>query len=455
MVFCKKTGVILCVMLPLIYGGFVFGAVSPEEANKLGTTLTLFGAEKAGNKEGTIPEYTGGLTKAPPNYKPGSGIRPDPFAEEKPLFSIDARNMDQYADKLTEGSKAMLKKYSTFRIDVYKTHRTVAYPKYVIDNTMKNALNAKTTNGGLSVTGAHAGIPFPVPKDGHEVMWNHLTRYEGRTQEFRTSAVNVDSTGRPAIAGAGICWQDYPYYDNTIKSAELYYQIRCDYNNPARMAGEILELQDPLNISEKGRRAWQYLPGLRRVKLAPELAFDTPNPNGGGVVTFDDLFIFCGSMERYNWKLLGKKEIYVPYNVYKIHLSKMDELFRPKHVNPDIIRWELHRVWVVEATLKPGKRHIYPKRRFYVDEDSWAALATESYDGRGNIYKVGTSTQSPSYDIPAPLALTQIFYDLITANYVVNTWIGDNGVANGYFKAIAPLPKRFWSPESMAGSGIR
>jgi hypothetical protein len=457
MMFWKKIAVaVLSAMLAISYAGLAIGAVSPEEAAKLGTTLTLFGAEKAGNKDGTIPEYTGGLTKAPANFKRGSGVRPDPFAAEKPLFSIDAKNMDQYADKLTEGIKAMMKKNPTFRIDVYKTHRTVVFPRFVLDNTAKDALTATTANGGLSLKGAHAGIPFPIPKDGYEVMWNHLTRYEGRAMIFGTSAFSVDTNGRPSLAGAATCWQDYPYYDTKLKTAELYYQIRCDYNNPARIAGEILELQDPLNMYEKGRKAFQYLPGLRRVKLAPELAFDTPNPNGGGVVTFDDLFVFCGSMERYNWKLIGKKEMYVPYNAYRVQLASIGELFKPKYVNPDVVRWELHRVWVVEATLRPGKRHIYHKRTFYVDEDSWAAVATESYDARGNIYKVGTLTQSPCYDIPAPLALTQIFYDLITGNYVINTWLGNAGPSNpGYLKAIEPPPARFWTPQGIAGSGIR
>jgi hypothetical protein len=435
--------------------GFAFGAVSAEDAAKLGKTLTLFGAEKAGSSDGMIPEYTGGLTTPPPDFKPGSGIYPDPFPDDKPLLTIDASNMNQYAGKLTEGTKAMMKRYSTFHINVYKTRRTVAFPKFVLDNTLRNAVTAKTSNGGLSLVGAHAGIPFPIPKTAMEIMWNHLTRYEGRASEFFSNVYSVDSSGRPMLAASATCWQDYPYYDTTEKDAELYYQIRCDYKAPARMSGEILELQDPLNIAEKGRKAWQYLPGLRRVKLAPELAFDTPNPNGGGVVTFDDLFIFCGSMERYNWTLIGKKEMYVPYNVYKIELAKMGELFGKQHLNPDLIRWELHRVWVVEADLKPGSRHIYHKRRFYVDEDSWAALATESYDARGNLYKFGTASEMPLYDLPAPLSLTQVFYDLISGNYVVNSWLGDSSEYKGYFRAISPPPERFWSPAGIAGSGIR
>src|SRR5437016_1340874 len=150
---------------------FSHAAVSAEEAKQLGTTLTPFGAEKAGNKEGTIPEYTGGLTTPPPGFVkgPGAKTRPDPFPEDKPLFSIDAKNMDKYADKLTEGAKAMMKKYPNFRIDVYPSRRTVAYPQSVLDNTLKNATRCKTVEDGLAITPECAGgIAFPIPKTGYE-----------------------------------------------------------------------------------------------------------------------------------------------------------------------------------------------------------------------------------------------------------------------------------------------
>ena len=83
--------------------------VSPDEAKQLSDTLTPWGAEKAGNKDGSIPAYTGGLTKPPASYDPAKkGMLPDPFADEKPLYSVNAKNMAQYADKLSEGVKAAL-----------------------------------------------------------------------------------------------------------------------------------------------------------------------------------------------------------------------------------------------------------------------------------------------------------------------------------------------------------
>ena len=191
-------------------------------------TLTPVGAEKAGNKDGTIPEYKGGNTTPPAAFKAGDGIRPDPFAGEKPRLTIDAKNMAQHADKLTEGTKALLQKYPTFRVDVYPTHRTVAFPKFVTDNTLKNATKAKTTNEGRSIEGAHAGFPFPIPKTGYEAMWNHLVRFNGQAYEAKYRNLTVDANGRPTLSTEGNSVQEYPFWDNSKTSADTYWRIKLD-----------------------------------------------------------------------------------------------------------------------------------------------------------------------------------------------------------------------------------
>ena len=427
-----------------------------SEAAKLGgPVLTQFGAEKNGNADGTIPPYTGGLTKAPSNYKPGSGKWPDPFPMDKVLFSINAQNMDKYADKLTEGTKSFMKKYPSFRIDIYQTRRSVAYPQWVLDNTLKISTTASTYKGGLALKGAWGGIPFPIPKDAYEVMWNHLLRYEGRAGEFWSNTHTIDSNGRASLGGATYCWTELPYYDMKKVNSEFTYQLRCHWQAPARISGDLYHITDPLNPAEKPRKSWQYLPGLRRVKLAPELAFDTPNPGGGGIILIDDLFNFGGSMERYNWKLIGKKEMYVPYNDYKINLVTAEQLFQPRHYNPDFVRWELHRVWIVEASLRPGKRHVYHKRRFYVDEDSWGCLAVENYDAHGNMYKYGLTFQTPMYEYPCPVLSGQFFADLISQSYSANPWEGDIKGYRGFWKLTEPKDDKFWSPQGMLAEGIR
>lgn len=427
-------------------------AITAEEAKALGTTLTSVGADKSANKDGTIPAYTGGIRSAPAGYKAGDGIRPDPFANEKPRLVIDARNMAEHADKLTAGTKELLQKYPSFRVDVYPTHRTVAFPKYVTDNTAANAVKAKTANEGRSIEGAHAGFPFPIPKDGYEAMWNHLVRFNGQSYEAKYRNLNVDASGRPALATEGVSVQDFPFWDTTKDAADTYWRIKLTYTGPARRAGEALLIVDPLDAGTKDRRAWAYLPGQRRVKVAPDLSFDTPNPGTAGATTFDDTFIFNGSMDRFDFKLVGKKEMVVPYNAYgAVYQSKQDDLLKPNHLNPDLVRWELHRVWVVEATLREGKRHVYGKRTFYLDEDSWAALASDNFDARGQLYRAGFAYMAPSYDLPAPYTDMFGHYDFASRIYSLTGYIAETGGLR-HTKA---LSDREWTADSLAGAGIR
>ncbi|MEZ0307847.1 MAG: DUF1329 domain-containing protein, partial [Ramlibacter sp.] len=421
-------------------------------ARALGTTLTPIGAEKAANKEGTIPAYTGGLTTPPAGFKAGDGIRPNPFAAEKPRLVVDAKNMAQHGAQLTEGTKALIQKFPSFRVDVYPTHRSAAFPKWVGDNTAKMALQAKTANEGRSMQGAHAGFPFPIPKTGYEAMWNHLVRFNGPAYESKYRNLTVDANGRTTLVTEGTSVQEYPFWDNSKTSADTFWRIKNTYTGPARRAGEALMVVDPIDMGSKERRAWMYLPGQRRVKVAPDLSHDTPNPGTAGATTFDDLFMFTGSMDRFDFKLVGKKEILVPYNAYQaVYQAKQDDLLKPNHLNPDLVRWELHRTWVVEATLREGKRHVYGKRTFYLDEDSWAILASDEYDLRGQLYRVGFAYMAPSYDQPAPYTDMFGHYDLVARVYSLIGFIAESGG----MRAVKALPDREWTADSLAGAGIR
>lgn len=447
----KKT-VIALMLTTALSGGLAQAAVSADEAKQLGTTLTAIGAEKGASKDGSIPAYTGGNTTVPAGFKEGAGLRPDPFANEKPVLVIDRKNMASYVARLTEGAKALLTKYPSYRLEVYPTHRSVAFPKFVTDNTVKCAVTAKTTNGGRSMEGCHAGFPFPIPKDGFEAMWNHLLRFNGVAYEVNYSNWNVDASGRAALSTKGTIVQEYPYWNMATTETGIYYKQRINYTGPARRAGEAILWIDPLNFAEKDRRAWQYLPGQRRVRVAPDLAFDTPNPGTGGASTFDEIFLFNGSMDRFNFKLMGKKEMYVPYNDYRMaYFSTSADLAKPNHLNPDLVRWELHRVWVVEATLREGKRHVYSKRVFYLDEDSWAAIASDQYDARGQLFRSGFAYATPSYEVPAPWSDMHSIYDLISGSYSLTGFTAETGGLR-YTK---PLPLSDWTPDSLAGGGLR
>ena len=430
-------------------------AVSGEEAKQLGTTLTPIGAEKAGNKDGTIPEYTGGI-KAPADFKPGSTKRPDPFASEKPRLVITGKDIAAHADKLTEGTKQLLKRYPTMRLDVYPTHRTVAVPQRVVDNTVKNATGAKTSDGGLGIENVLAGYPFPIPKTGNEVMWNHLLTYRGLGWSGKYDSWNVDSSGTPILATTGEITYAWPNNDpqktGFIKETDPFWYVKLFYLSPARRNGEALMLWDSANSLRQPRRAWQYLPGQRRVKLAPDIAYDTPNPGSAGTSTYDDATVFNGALDRFDFKLVGKKEMYVPYGNYKLTYYAMPaDVTKPGHINPDLVRWELHRVWVVEATLKPDKRHVYSKRVFYIDEDTWQALASDQYDGRGQLYRSGYSYPSYSYDVQAPFVDTQSFYDFSSGMYNITGLVSAKGV-----KYLSEMPAdNFWSADALAGAGVR
>jgi Protein of unknown function (DUF1329) len=435
-----------------------WAAVSADEAKQLGTTLTPVGAEKAGNKEGTIPEWTGGMTTPPATYQKGSGIRPDPFTSEKPRLVIDSKNAAQNADKLTEGTKELLKRFpTTMRLDVYPTHRTVAFPKKITDNVAKNAIGAKSVNGGLGVEGMLPGLPFPIPKTGNEAMLNHLMRYTTAATKQRYDNWNVDSSGVPTLATSGDLFSEFPLFDPKRadvppKESDVYYKVKVYYTGPARRAGEALEVMDAVNPTVQPRKAWQYLPGQRRVKLAPDLAYDTPNAGTAGTSTYDDAFVFNGAMDRFDFKLVGKKEMYVPYNGYRLYYAKPSVApAKPNHVDPDFVRWELHRVWVVEATLKPGARHIYSKRVFYLDEDSWVALAADQYDLAGKLYRSTVGNMTFNYDVSAVNNENYTFYDFISGAYSL---VGGVGNYDG-LRFIEPLPEIQWSPEALAGAGVR
>lgn len=445
----------IAVALVLATSGPASAAVSPEEAKQLGTTLTPMGAEKAGNKDGTIPEYTGGLTTPPPTFKKGSGVRPNPFADEKPLFSITSANMDQYADKLTNGMKEILKRRPTYRIDVYPTHRSAAFPKYVLDNTIANATRAKTGPDGDRLEGAIGGIPFPIPKTGVEVMWNHLTRYVGHVRTNNQTIYYVDSAGTSTLVTDVLVYFEYPYYDpkrTSIGVDDNFYVFQVSYIGPSRYVGRETLFYDNLTLN---RRAYLYDPGQRRVRLTPDTSYDTPIATVGGIQTYDDQELFTGKLDRYDFKLLGKKEIIIPYNNYKaIYECKFQDhakTVKKHHLNPDCERWELHRVWVVEATLKPGKRHIYAKRIFYFDEDTWGSGLAESYDASGKLFRVIVGNNAPHYDVLAGDTNQNHIYDL--SSNALGVWqLNEHGHG---IKFHAPRPARSLTPEALQGAGIR
>lgn len=447
----KAAGALLLAGVATVAAQTAWAKVSEEEAKQLGTTLTEFGAIKEGNKEGTIPAYTGGLTASAPSYKPGSGRYPDPYPGDKPQFSISAKNMDQYADKLTDGTKELMRRYPSFRIDVYPTRRSVVLPDSVLKASVKNATTAYTEDNGVSLKGASGGVAFPIPKTGSEAMWNHLTHYNGtQIRLLNYMSLVVDAAGARITSADGEHVQYFPYYDPAVTDGKYYSYTRYETLGPPRNVGQINLIHEPIDYSTADKKIWSYLPGQRRVKLAPELTYDTPETtSSGGLQVWDDVFLFTGKMDRFDFKLVGKKEVFIPYNSNKVVFpDSQDQLTTPNHLNPDLVRWELHRVWEVEATLKPNFRHVYQKRRFYLDEDMLSISAIDNFDAGGKLYRVGFSFPVVMPDAKVTYAMP-IWYDLQKRAYLLST-SGDKGTVT--FPPIKP--RSFYQPDALTGSGV-
>lgn len=435
-------------------------SVSAAEAAKLKSTLTPLGGEKAGNG-GAIPAWTG-MAKSPfPNVKQGDHL-PDPFASDKPVAVITAKNMNQYADKLAEGQKALFRTYpQTFKMNIYPTRRTGAVPNWVAENTFKCATTAHVQDWGIN--GCVGGIPFPILSGNNEdqalqALWNHITRYRGIYLVRKTAETAVQRNGSYSL----VTLQqevDFRYYRRNVKSLADLNNILFYYFSftvaPARLAGGAVLIWETLDQRKQQRQAWGYNAGQRRVRQAPNLAYDTPIAASDGMRTADDTDIFNGAPDKYDWKLIGKKEIYIPYNNYKSGLpsTKYKDLLMAGHLNPDYLRYELHRVWVIEGTLKPGERHIYSKRRFYLDEDTWNIAVADQYDGRGDLWRVSMAYLKTYYTEPLTMTGLDTFHDLQARRYQVQNLDSEEDHSLDFSQ---PSPgDSYFTPAALRRRGIR
>lgn len=404
--------------------GTGWAKVTAEEVARLGRDLTPIGAERAGNADGTIPAWEGGLTRPPSCYK-GEGARYcDPFPDDRPLFTVTQANVDQHRDRLSAGQLAMLAKFpSTYRLNVYATRRTAAYPQFVYDATAKNAANATLEFEGESLKKAILGFPFPIPKTAQEVIWNHKLRYRGVGAARWNNQAAVTPTGSFTLVEIT---EDvlFPYAarnatPESINNIIIYFlQI---VRNPPRLAGQITLVHETMDQVREPRRAWQYSPGQRRIRRAPNVAYDNPSTASDGLRTNDQLDGYNGATDRYTWKLVGKKEIFLPYNSYKLHSDayKYKDIILKGHINQDLPRYELRRAWIIEATLRPGTSHMFKRRTFYIEEDSWQIGLVDLYDNRDQLWRWQELHSYQAYDKPfiAPPAM-ETAYDLQSSRYI-------------------------------------
>ncbi len=420
-----------CIGLILGIGQAVAGA-KPDQIHRLSEDLTPMGSERAGNAEGTIPEWTGGITTPPAEYKPGDHHQ-NPFPDDQPLFRIDGSNYQQYADKLSTGQQATFAKYpETYFMDVYPSRRSASFPEHIYEMTLENGKTASLGENGEGVLDAAEGFPFPFPENAYELMWNHKLKYKGVGGIRYNTQIAPTAKGRFSVT---VIREELLglYYRRGVTIADinnvLLYFFQ-EVESPARLAGNILLVHETLNQQELPRQAWIYNPGQRRVRRAPNVAYDNPGTASDGLRTNDMTDMFNGAMDRFDWKVLERKEMYIPYNSYGAHAEGITykEFVQPGHLNPDLMRYELHRVWVVEANLKEGMRHINPKRTYYLDEDSYQIVLIDHYDARMQLWRASEAHTINYYDVPTLWSTLEAHYDLQSGRYVAQGFDNTNAV---------------------------
>ncbi|MBA6336097.1 DUF1329 domain-containing protein [Colwellia sp. BRX8-7] len=398
--------------------------VSSTEVAKLSKELTPIGAVRAANKDGSIPVWNGGITSVPAGYTVGDH-HIDPFSTDKVKYTITAANVGEYKAMLTPGQVKLFETYpDTYKMNVYQSRRSASYPEHVYQASIDNAGRTELVEGGNGIVNAAVGIPFPVPQDGLEAIWNHILRYRGE------SLTREGGQAAPTASG------DYTYlgFDDQLmipygvkgasadklKETNILFKFKQKVTEPARLAGTALLVHETMNQIQTPRQAWTYNTGQRRVRRAPNVAYDTPGTASDGLRTTDDFDMFNGAPNRYNWTLKGKQELLIPYNDYRLHSDslKYADILMPGHINPEHVRYEKHRVWVVEANLKSDTRHTYKKRVFFIDEDSWQIAVTDIYDNRDELYRVGVAHGLNYYEVPTQWSTLEVFHDLQSRRYI-------------------------------------
>ena len=394
--------------------------VSAEEAAKLGNELTPIGAEKAGNAEGTIPAWTP-TTKSDSTSEYSS----DPVLDkQEPLFTITADNMAEHRDKLTIGHQELMKRYpDTYKMKVYPSKRDLAWPDFIYEATKANATSCEMIDPDTPHN-CKLGFPFPIPKSGAEPIWNHKLKWRGEGVRRYNNQMIV-RPNQPMQLTKLIEDVQFAYASmenpQELKDGTPYLYYLSETVAPPRLAGQYILVHDKTGTGNEGRSAWLYNPGFRRIRRAPAVCCDNPYEGTEGYQLYDQVDMFNGILDYYDWKLLGKKEMYIPYNDNKIAGDKVTykEIATPNHINQDLPRYELHRVWVVEANNKPGLRHKIKKRVFYIDEDSWNIVAVDNYDQRDELWQFQEGHLTVAPNVQSAGTVPEVIYHFDSGVYFV------------------------------------
>ena len=428
-----------------------------ENIARLGNDLTPMGSVRAGNEDGTIPAWDGGLTRDdwPAGFQPGDR-HPNPFSDDEPLFVIDGDNYQEYSDRLSAGQIATFERFpDTYYMKVYPTRRSTSFPERIYEMTKRNAESGRLIGNGEGVTDVAEGFPFPLAQNAYELMWNHKLKYKGIGGTRYNNQVVPTTRGSFQLIRLreellGLYYREGMTIEDTNNILLYFFQ---EVESPARLAGNILLVHETLNQIENPRQAWIYNPGQRRVRRAPNVAYDNPGTASDGLRTNDMTDMFNGAMDRFNWEVVEKREMFIPYNSYDAHSGDIsaDDLVRPGHLNPEYMRYELHRVWVIEATLREGTRHINPRRTFYLDEDSYQIALIDHYDQRGNLWRASEAHTINYYEVPTYWSSIETHMDLQSGRYIANG-IDNQDPVNTFNVELSPSN---YTPQALRTRGRR
>ncbi|HAQ49492.1 MAG TPA: DUF1329 domain-containing protein [Glaciecola sp.] len=453
----KKISILATALTFALYGGVASAKVSVADAAKLDNELTPVGAVRAGNPDGSIPAWTGGITALPAGYNKGDH-HADPFGNDQVLYTITGANYKEYVANLSPGQVKLFETYpDTYKMPVYPTRRSASYPDSVYAATKSNALNAELLQGGNGIQNATMGIPFPIPQNGLEAIWNHTLRFRGDAVTRFGGQAAVTEGGAYTIIGFEeqlmIKYAEAGLTPAQLMDENILFKFKQSVTKPSRLAGTALLVHETVDQVKNPRQAWTYNTGQRRVRRAPNVAYDTPGSATDGLRTTDDYDMYNGSPNRYNWELKGKQELYVAYNSHKLHSDQLtyDDILKPHHINPDLTRFEKHRVWVVEANLKDEFRHVYVKRVFYIDEDSWQVLVADSYDDRGGLYRVALAYGLNYYEVPSPWSTLEVYHDLNSRRYLATGLDNEEEM----YDFSVELSDREFTPQALRREGKR
>lgn len=410
--------------------------------------LTVWGAEAGANGDGSIPAWqgSGGITTI-------SGAKiVDPFPGDRPLFTITAQNASQYAANLSPGQLEMFRRFPSFTMPVYQSRRIYDLPGWaqqaIRDENGKVTLRGDTGLAGLDKT----NTPFPQPKSGLEAVWNHITRFRAGKVLRNYYQIPVQQNGSytaqkltDRIIFRAALDTSRPDNENMLIK---FLQV---FNAPAQLEGNVLLVHEFIDQVKQPRAAWLYNPGQRRVRRAPNVAYDGPANGAEGLRTTDDFDMYNGSPNKFEWKLLGKKEMYIPANGFRLATpGSIDDIMGPQHMNQSLARYEKRRVWVVEANLKGSERHIYSKRVFYMDEDGWIIALKDLYDSRGNLWRFGELHTCYFSNVMSSFNCAEPQYDFQASRYLMLSAVTGN---NPQFALDVDISEDLFTPGALRRLG--